>query len=115
MWFLMRARRCARNGKPSKSCNISETMWRKAMEDKRNMNENKSRRAVHPLRHPRGRTAMSKIYMENGAVPPIRHGHDSTPGNAPAANAEVRDQRSEVSTGSAPVAGSAPVNAPAAD
>ena len=74
------------------------------MEDKRNMNENKSRRAGPSPRHPRGRPAMSKIYMENGAVPPIRHGHDSAPGNAP-----------DHSAGPTPVAGSAPVNAPAAD
>lgn len=77
------------------------------MEDKRNMNENKSRRAGHPQRHPRGRTAMSKIYMENGAVPPIRHGHDNSSGNT-----SDYSSRPAPAAGATPVAGPAPATTP---
>ncbi|MFA5043920.1 MAG: transcription termination factor Rho [Kiritimatiellia bacterium] len=86
------------------------------------MNENKARNAGHSPRHPRGRAAMSKIYMANGAVPPSRHSYDSSLGNAPAANAEignrrseVGDQRPEIGAAPTPGAGSAPVGAPPAN
>ncbi len=83
------------------------------MEDKRNMDNDKSRRQQRGMHHARPRSALSKIYVDNAPMPPARHANGGVPDNAPVANGAAPAPADQ--SPAAPVAANngAPVAAPA--